>query len=114
MYDSIVGLKEPFFLFPKRKNPIFLMFDFRKDLNGTLNEPFSLCEAETFLHFQDSRHLSKEFSFGKPIRKWICEEQKKNVLGLNLLFVYTLNFYFPSLISKGGMRGKRRELVLYF
>ena len=27
--------------------------------------------------------------------------------GLNLLFVYTLNFYFPSLISKGGMRGKR-------
>ena len=109
MYYSLVGLKEPFFLFPKRKNPIFLMFDFRKDLNGTLNEPFSLCEAETFLHFQDSRHLSKEFSFGKPIRKWICEE-KKNILGLNLLFVYTLNFYFPSLISKGGMREKRRGI----
>ena len=111
MYYSLVGLKEPFFLFPKRKNPIFLMFDFRKDLNGTLNEPFSLCEAETFLHFQDSRHLSKEFSFGKPIRKWICERTEEERLRLfYLLFVYTLNFYFPSLISRGGTRGKRRGI----
>ena len=27
-----------------------------------------------------------------------------------LLFVYTLNFYFPSLISKGGMREKQRGI----